>query len=371
MAIVQSVDGDADLFRIELSAQPPPTPPQLALKEKIEPLLQKLGDKRSDPKYRQVLKRLKEIAQSGFDGVGGVPADPIAAIAAVQSLEAEIQKLEQPAPASRLGAFMVSASDDSDGVGPREIVFDVTGNVHPVPADQTKLKGDVESSLTVLQLIFPDKNWQPKGKKKGVTQRRFEEYRTKLIGAAQVGLQTPADPATGQQSLQALQDEILAREGPRVKNGYMKLLGMWALGFAVAAAVAYLVLRNNPSFSKLLFSYRNLLVVWTGTMIGTWLSFGIRRVTPTFKDLGNLEADLVEPAVRLVFTGLIAVTLSLVFICGMVKVDIGGLQTSHLLELGSRALLIGILMGVSEQALPSTLTRRAAQFVTEVGGKPT
>jgi hypothetical protein len=103
-------------------------------------------------------------------------------------------------------------------------------------------------------------------------------------------------------------------------------------------------------------------------MVGTWLSFGIRRNILVLRDLSNLEADMVEPAVRLIFTGLIVVTIAFIFSLGMVNVVVGQLNGAHLLAHGSTALLIGTLLGVSEQALPGALTRRAGQFVTELAG---
>ena len=97
--------------------------------------------------------------------------------------------------------------------------------------------------------------------------------------------------------------------------------------------------------------------------------FGLRRPRITFKDLDALEEDMMEPAIRLVFTGLIAITIAVIFAIGMVNVNVGGLNSAHLLTNGSSALLIGLLLGVSEQALPSALTRRASQFVSEIGGR--
>ncbi len=131
----------------------------------------------------------------------------------------------------------------------------------------------------------------------------------------------------------------------------------------------YLIMRNNPEVSKLIYAFRNFFILWTGTMIGTWLSFGIRRAKITFKDLGAMEDDMVEPAIRLIFTGLIAVTIGVVFICGMVTVSVGSLSSQQLLDQGRSALLIGMLLGVSELALPSALTRHASQFVSEIAGK--
>jgi hypothetical protein len=275
---------------------------------------------------------------------------------------------------NRIGKFRVRlpgedpAKDDSK-YSARDIIFEKLDKSGPVPADQLKFKAEVEDTLTTLQVIFPDKNWQSEPSKKTPFQRRFEEYQSKLRSLAQVGLARDADPEAGRQALTTLQSEILRREGPRIKNAYMKKLGAWALAFAIVTAIAYLVVRNNDNFSVLLSAFRNLLVVWTGTMIGTWLSFGLRRPTLAFTDLGALEADLVEPAIRLIFTGLIAITIALIFTGGMVNVVIGGLNSAALAAHGSTALLVGILLGVSEQALPGALTRRAAQFVSEIGGK--
>ncbi len=61
-------------------------------------------------------------------------------------------------------------------------------------------------------------------------------------------------------------------------------------------------------------------------MIGCWMSFGIRNVQLTFADLGRPESDLLQPNIRLVFTGLLAVTLGLIFTVGMVQVEVGGLK---------------------------------------------
>ena len=200
-------------------------------------------------------------------------------------------------------------------------------------------------------------------------QRRYLAYQIKLLGIAQTGLQTPADPNSARLSLEALHADILLREGPRVKNNYMIHLGVAAAALAAVSAVLYLVLRNNPQASYLLYAYRNLFVLLTGTMIGTWLSFGLRRPRIVFKDLSALEEDMMEPAVRLIFTGLIAIAIAFVFATEMVNINIGGLNSARLLDKGSSALLIGMLLGVSELALPGVLTRRASQFVSEVGGK--
>jgi hypothetical protein len=274
------------------------------------------------------------------------------------------------------GRFTVSLPEGALRPEDRDIIFRTDGRPEPVPAQQLKLKSDIEETLTTLQIIFPpqgQRTWTLFGwtltPAEAHGPRRFEEYRYKLFGLAQVGLEEYPSVETAQLALTGLQNEIVRREGPRTKNTYMRRLGLWALFLAATAAIAYLVIRNNDGFSAQLFAMKNLFLVWTGTMIGTWLSFGIRKPVITLADLGSLESDMVEPPLRLIFTGLIAITFGFVFMSGMVNVKIGSLDTLQLLNHGSIALVIGMLLGVSEQALPGALTRRSSQFSTEVAGK--
>jgi hypothetical protein len=366
MPIVQPSSDKVDVFEIVLDAAA--TPEQRALKDRFDAVRLTLISKRDQPEYKTLLERLQIAARLGFDGVSGNPPQRDVALISLGAIKADYDRL-----GNLVGRFQVRlpgedpARDDSKS-DQRDIIFEKMSG--PVPADQLKFKAEVEDTLTTLQVIFQEKKiWKIGQSGKTPYQRQFEEYRGKLRTLAQVGLAGDADPNAGSQALKTLQSEILRREGPRIKNAYMKVLGTWAVAFGVLTAVAYLVARNNSSFSLLLSSFRNTFLVWTGTMIGTWLSFGLRRPILAFDDLGALESDMVEPAVRLVFTGLIAITIALIFHSGMVHVSVGGLSSANLFAQGSTALLIGILLGVSEQALPGTLTRRAAQFVSEVGGK--
>jgi hypothetical protein len=366
MSIVQFPNPDTGLFQIVLPEQA--TVAQKALKEKIDELLESLKQRQSEGDYATWVASLETIAKEGFDAS---QADPQAAMEKVYSLEEAVTRPKsdgvQP---TRQGAYNIRLPAESDkGIGWKEIIFEVTGKLFPIPPDQLKLKADIETTMMTLKVILPVKNEQAPPKTMTANQHRYAAYQIKLLGIAQTGLQTPADPNSARQPLEALQADILLREGPRVKNKYMKRLGVAAAALAAVSAVAYLVLRNNPQASDLLYAYRNLFVLLTGTMIGTWLSFGLRRSKILFKDLSALEEDMMEPAVRLIFTGLIAITIAFVFRTGMVNVNIGGLNSANLLANGSSALLIGMLLGVSELALPGMLTRRASQFVSEVGGR--
>ena len=367
MTIIQPADPTTGLFQITLPEQA--TDEQRALKKKIDALLETLKQRQSDANTQTLAKNLRTIAEEGFDAP---QADPKVAMTKLDALARIVTaSTTQGAAVSSLGAFEVNLPDPekNKGIGWQEIIFELTRYVMPVPSIQTKLRADIETTLTTLKAIFPDKNEEIRPKPMTVFQQRYAACQAELLGIAQTGLETPADPQSARQWLESLQADIVLREGPRIKNSYMMMLGLAAAILATASAVVYLVLRNNPHLSNLLHAYRNLFILLTGTLIGTWLSFGLRRMRMTFKDLAALEDDMMEPAIRLVFTGLIAITIAFIFATGMVNINVGGLNSAHLLTNGSSALLIGLLLGVSEQALPSALTRRASQFVSEIGGK--
>ncbi len=101
----------------------------------------------------------------------------------------------------------------------------MTGDVVPTPPEQIKLKNAIETTLTTLQVMFPDKSGVLHPTTYTAEQRRYSDYQNKLLGIAQTGLQTPADPDSAQDWLQSLQADIVGQEGPRKKNSYMMSLG--------------------------------------------------------------------------------------------------------------------------------------------------
>jgi hypothetical protein len=76
-----------------------------------------------------------------------------------------------------------------------------------------------------------------------------------------------------------------------------------------------------------------------------------------------LEEDRLEPVVRLIFAGLLTVIFGLLFSTGAVVVKVGALTTADFTRNLQIALLIGMIFGFSETALPSALASQASSFV--------
>ncbi len=249
------------------------------------------------------------------------------------------------------GAFIIS----QDAGNKRDIRFQLCENVSPVPKDQQNLKADIESALTVMQLLFKEKE--------------FDNYFRPLLSLAQAGLAGEhADPEVASGALAALKNEITAREAGKIKNRYMRDLGKQAAylgGPALLVAVAmhvyiFLTKRTDwPNFVVLI----NFLFLWSGCMAGVWLSFGARKTILRFEDLHIPEEDRLEPKVRLVFAGLLTLIVALLFSLKAVVVNLGSISSDQINTSIKMALLVGALGGFSEKALSSAVAKQASHFL--------
>jgi hypothetical protein len=278
------------------------------------------------------------------------------------------------------GSFQVSLLNEDD---PRDLAFQPVAE--PTP-EEIQLRAEIQGALTILRCLFPKVN------KRELEKRALNEYVRKLYTIALTGLERISVPEAAAEELASFKDAVLLQEGPRVKNTYMGRLGARAAILAVAGLVLYFGVRAaaphlsldllptivaGPPFitpdgtqspgTQVVRDYSNFLLLWSAAMVGSWLSFGIRRVDMTFEDLARPEVDMVKPIFRLVFTGILALTLGLVFVTGMAQVSVGTLNTNDLTNAPLTAMLIGLFCGIGEQALTTTVGRRATQFVGEIG----
>lgn len=192
-----------------------------------------------------------------------------------------------------------------------------------------------------------------------------------LVEIARVGLEG-RHPQLAKLALDTFKSEFVASEAGRIKNGYVRSLGMAA---AIAASLALaihfaIILAFDASDPQL--RYRIFFAAAAGAAVGTWLSFSIRRVTLTFEELAVIEEDLLDPSLRVLFVVLLTTIVMLLFWTGIMNLEIGLLKTGGLgdphspLPMGAIAFLIGAFCGMSERALATAVSGRAAAFVKTV-----
>lgn len=226
------------------------------------------------------------------------------------------------------------------------------------------LKARIERTLSSLRLIFSVENV---GAQQAARNRaNFDTAFEKLLSLAAIGLSTAQpDPAIAAAALDALQSEIVDREAGRMKNAYMVRLGIPALissTFFAAMFFLYEYIEKDLRWPAEIFAHRHVFLVLSGCMAGTWASFAARKVVLGFLDLAALEQDRLNPGMRLAFTGILTVFLTLVVITGMLDIVVGGFHASAIVRSGTVSLLFGAFTGLTEQTLPAALFDRAKNF---------
>jgi hypothetical protein len=195
----------------------------------------------------------------------------------------------------------------------------------------------------------------------------LDEYMTKLHGVAQIGLQGP-HTNLAKLALDQLRTDFTAQQAGRIKNIYVRSLASAAVLAAAPLLILYALITKYVEIGWW-YDHRPFLIAAAGAAIGTWLSFSIRRVNLSFSDLGMLEEDLLDPSMRITFVIGLTLTAFLLFWTGVMNIQIGELKTNAIefTRKGSVAMLVGVLFGISERALATAISGRAAAFVRGIG----
>ena len=238
-----------------------------------------------------------------------------------------------------------------DTQNPKDIHFEQLPlvNNEKIPDEQLDLRDQVDKSLTVIRMLFEK------------DEALFEQHFRSLLMLSQLGLVgDSANPVLAMRVLNTLQEEIVSSQGGRIKNGYMLHLGKYSclLGFPVLllGIVLHLWCSLNSEIKSFMF-------LWVGCMAGVWLSFGARKIVLSFSDLHILEKDRLNPIIRLIFAGLLTIVIGLFLSTGGLVMEMGTLSTKSFSSSPQVALLIGLLCGLSEQALSMKVSQRAKQLL--------
>ena len=232
----------------------------------------------------------------------------------------------------------------------KEEQFDIKCDLRPniddeVPEAQSLLYSEVESTCNVLKAL--DKTSDEVKRK----------YFKKLLSLAQVGLvpEKSAQPKMALIALDKLKTEMLHIEGKRIKNQYMKRLGVIAalLSVFVGCAMGLLCffLKSNVFF---MMGY-----TWFGAMIGAWISYGARKFQLEFEDMSLIEKDMLEPLIRLIYIGICALIFELFLSCGIATITIGSITTESLENNVEIQILVGIICGLVESKIGIDIYKKA------------
>ena len=110
----------------------------------------------------------------------------------------------------------------------------------------------------------------------------------------------------------------------------------------------------------------NFMLLWVGCFLGVWLSYGIRTTSFTLSDLTITDSDRLTPAIRLVFAGTLTMILGIIFAFPILEIKIGNFPITDFNTQPMLAFLLGCFCGISELVLPTTVAKRASDFISNI-----
>ena len=244
------------------------------------------------------------------------------------------------------GCFVVYENEDEQ--------FDIKCDLRPdidgeVPELQSLLYSEIENTSNVLKTL------------EKTSDDIKRKYFKKLLNLAQVGLvpQNGAQPKMAMIALEKLKNEMLRIEGKRIKNQYMKRLGIIAIILSILiGSIMYILsyLLKNDIFSMMGYT-------WLGAMVGAWVSYGARKFELEFEDMSIIEKDMVEPTVRLIYIGICSLIFELFLSCGFATITVGDITTEGIKNQQEIQILIGIICGLVESKMGIDIYKKANSVV--------
>lgn len=247
-----------------------------------------------------------------------------------------------------------------------------------VPPEQAKLRVAFDEVCAVLRARFQEK-----------ASEKFEEEFRRLLDLAHATFSGKyAQVVEGTHSLEAYKTELVRREGPAIKNGYLKELAIAALITSAILLLSSIAIRiayhyseeagfvqtehTEEHTSKVLassvrwdarFSPIHFGLLLISTMWGIWLSFAVRSMNFQFEQLQHPETDLMRLWSRLLAFGMLAFILALFFQMQILIISVGGVSTSQISDNALVAVFVGLGLGFTDKALPSEVRRRIEEFL--------
>ncbi|MBO9657423.1 MAG: hypothetical protein J7527_01225 [Chitinophagaceae bacterium] len=238
-----------------------------------------------------------------------------------------------------------------------ELIAEIAPSAEGIPPiEQRQLLIEISNAIAVLQDVY------------GVASINYKKAFEQVFYLAKVGLEgANAQAEMAKDLLKQLRKEVVDREAGKVKNSYLRVLGRQATWLGIFPLLLGTIIHfvdRNAAIAKYidLPGTANMLILWSGTMLGVWLSFAITKVTLEFEDLAILEKDRIEPFLRLLLTGSLAIVFGLMFMKRAIVIELGDVSSDNVGKDHLVAFLIGVLLGLNERVIGNVLRKKASQI---------
>ena len=200
---------------------------------------------------------------------------------------------------------------------------------------------------------------------------RFNQHFSQLLSAAQLLAGPTPNPLVVARALSRIHEDVLAREGRRMKTTHLNKLGS-RLGLVVIAIVALIVLSQTGSNSYVNWAPMERFTPFYGAAfiaaaVGMWLSFATRKPRLTFEDLLEPEGDMMGPGHRIAYVLLFTAVLALLAAGNVMGVSVGEFSTEKIATSYISAAIFGFMCGFSEKLLAATVAPHVSFFLQGFG----
>lgn len=267
----------------------------------------------------------------------------------------------------------------------RQLVFDMKiakGGTSPPVADMVICR-EISRIEHALQELYPE------GQDNAET--LFRPYFVRLFHIAQLALEGDVvvddkgqvKSVGGRLSIEAAKAEIEAiandlidDEAPRIKNRHLRELGKWAALIALPALLAYVAISllvpaggKTNEFVQIMDRLNlqpkaaaNFMLLWVGTMVGVCLSYAFRTTEFSVGDLTKTDSDHLSAQLRLMIVGTLAMLLVLMAVLSLGDVALGNMSIAKAAEIPMLAFVVGAILGIGEQKLSGNVSKRAGDM---------
>lgn len=236
------------------------------------------------------------------------------------------------------GYFIVAPTKDK----PLDIKFQIPPDKkEQIPASMKELYTQAESTISIIRALMVNQV------------EKKDQYMRDLLKICQVGL-VGEHPQTdlAKQSLEKLREEILLNEGSTIKNHYFRRMGLLALMLLAIFITPAVLLSGHKDL--LVSAY---LFVASGAVVGSWVSFAVRKLNLKFEELAVMEEDGLGILIKLIFIAVISVILLLFLRVSLVDFSVGNIQLNTMMDPTNVEvqLAIGVIAGMLGNKLAANL----------------
>jgi hypothetical protein len=228
-----------------------------------------------------------------------------------------------------------------------DIYFGVDEDTHDFPEYIVDLKDEIEYFITVIQLLYSDKN----------SEALYNKYYERLYYIADLAFNSKVEKVKlAERSLVKLKSELISNVGHRIRNklliDYVKsavipcviMFGLFLFGDLILSCIFEQLGKDKSEINV-----SNIGLVSIAAICGGWITTATETKNMLFSDIVSVLNNQKSIIVRLIFINLISVFFSILIISELLTINLGGLDSNNIVNDSTVALAFGFVLGLLDK----------------------